>query len=48
MFGERVLRVVGDTQGWAVHRVVVGKRQTATVEVQPGITVAGVQIIVTR
>ena len=48
MFGERVLRVVGNTHGWAVDRVVVGKRQTATIEVQSGSTVGDVQIIVTR
>jgi hypothetical protein len=48
MFGERVLRVVGDTQGWTVDMVTVGKQTAATIVVQPSATIADVAIVVTR
>jgi hypothetical protein len=48
VFGERVLRIVGRTEGWAIERVMQGKTSISSLTVEPGARVDDVRIIVTR
>lgn len=48
LFGERVLRVVGDTEGWALERVMLGRTPVTSLKVDPGSRTDDVTIVVTR
>ena len=48
VFGERVLRIVGRTEGWAIDRVMHGKTPVSSLTIAPGVRVDDVRIIVTR
>lgn len=48
LFGERVMRLTGVTDGWTVERVTVGKTPATSLTFDPGSTVDDVLIVLTR
>ena len=48
LFGERVLRIVGRTEGWAIDKVIQGKTPVTSLTIAPGGQIDDVRIIVTR
>ena len=48
LFGQRVIRLAGFTDGWRIARVTIGKDDVTTVSVAAGTTVDDVVIVITR
>jgi hypothetical protein len=48
LFGERVLRVVGFTDGWSVDQVLLGKTPVTSLTLDPAASVENVRIVLTR
>jgi hypothetical protein len=48
LFGRRVIRLAGFTDGWRIARVTIGKENVTTVSVAAGTTVDDVVIVITR
>jgi hypothetical protein len=48
LFGQRVIRLAGFTDGWRIARVTVGKDDVTTVSIAAGTTVDDVVVVITR
>ncbi len=48
LFGQRVIRLAGFTDGWRIARVTIGKEDVTTVSIAAGTTVDDVVIVITR
>ena len=48
LFGQRVIRLAGFTDGWRIARVTIGKDDVTTVSIAAGTTVDDVVIVITR
>jgi hypothetical protein len=48
LFGQRVIRLAGFTDGWRIARVNIGKDDVTTVSIAAGTTVDDVVIVITR
>jgi hypothetical protein len=48
LFGQRVIRLAGFTDGWRIARVTIGKDDLTTVSVVAGTTVDDVVVVITR
>lgn len=48
LFGQRVIRLAGFTDGWKIARVTIGKDDVTTVSIAAGTTVDDVVIVITR
>jgi hypothetical protein len=48
LFGQRVIRLAGFSDGWRIARVTIGKDEVTTVSVVAGTTVDDIVIVITR
>jgi hypothetical protein len=48
LFGQRVIRLAGFSDGWRIARVTIGKEDVTTVSIAAGTTVDDVVIVITR
>ena len=48
LFGQRVIRLAGFSDGWTIARVTIGKDDVTTVSIATGTTVDEVVIVITR
>jgi hypothetical protein len=48
LFGQRMIRLAGFSDGWRIARVTIGKEDVTTVSIAAGTTVDNVVIVITR